>query len=80
MAVAFFLHLPGLRILYGIDPTRRVLVANVAALIVTGIAIFSAGAMGGVSAMCVAWLAAHAVWGLYLACWIAAAPRPGTDA
>ena len=79
MAVAFILHLPGLKILYGINPTRSVLLENVVALIVTVVAVCCAGAMGGVSGMCAAWLVAHAVWGLYLARWIAAATRPGSD-
>jgi len=79
MAVAFIFHFPGLKILYGINPTRRVFRANVVALIVTGIVVFLASAMGGISEICTAWLAMHAVWGLYIARWIAASTRPGSD-
>lgn len=79
MAVAIAFHLPGLKFLFEGTLPHGVVLANVVALMLTGIGACFAFAVGGVLEMCVAWLAGHLFWGLYLARWVLMTDRTGSN-
>ena len=70
---AFFFHLPGLRILYGYQPSRPLLRLNGFALAATLIA------MGNVQRPLLAWLIGHGLWGAALVFLVREWLSPVTD-
>jgi hypothetical protein len=70
-SIALFLHLPGLRLLCGLQPTRRQYQQNGAAIAVTTAVIAAAVSLApkgrGLISAISAWSVGHLVWGTYLA-------------
>jgi hypothetical protein len=69
-AVAVLLHVPGLRILFGFRPPRRLVRVNVLAVVITLAAMAIAGSLAPVERrwlwVAITWAVGHMAWGGYL--------------